>query len=185
VDSVGSQIIEYARRPLIIVGPAGDASGLGRDIAVALDGVHDAAPLLSTAMAWAALLDAPLRLVTVYEPVLPDLRRPEHFTRRHGPPTDPDAYLDDLAVGLDRDPHDGIEAVALADPVSVADGLAQHLRDRPALLLVAGAPRGKHPLLPGVLRELVHHVSIPVLVVPNAQLEPDEALVDAAERGEP
>jgi len=185
LDSVGSQIIEHARRPLIIVGPAGDGSRLGRDVVVALDGVHDAASLLSTAMTWAALLDAPLRIVTVYEPVLPDLRRPGHFTRRHGPPTDPDAYLDDLALRLRRGPDDRIETVALADPVSVADGVAQHLSDRPALLLVAGAPRGTQPLRPGVLRELVHHVSIPVLVVPKAQLEPDEALVDAAERGEP
>ena len=53
------------------------------------------------------------------------------------------------------------------------------------LLLVAGAPRGNHSLLPGVLRELVHHVSTPVLFVPKAQLEPDETLVDAAERGAP
>ena len=46
LDSVGSQIIEHARRPLIIVGPAGDGSRLGRDVVVALDGVHDAASLL-------------------------------------------------------------------------------------------------------------------------------------------
>src|SRR5438552_13417381 len=100
----------------------------------ALDGVHDVTPLLSTATTWAALLGTPLRIMTVYEPVLPDLRRPGHFTRSYGPPADPDAYLDDLALGLQRGPGDRIEAVALADPVSVADGLAQHLSDRPALL---------------------------------------------------
>jgi hypothetical protein len=56
---------------------------------VALDGKHSAEALLSTGTAWADALHAPLRVVTVYEPVLPDVRNPDHFSRTHGPSSDP------------------------------------------------------------------------------------------------
>ena len=163
-DSVGSKLIEHARRPLLVVGPDADESRSGPDVVVAVDGRDDPDPLLAVGTAWADTFHAPLRVVTVYEPVLPDIRDPEHFTRTHGPSSDPDRYLQDVTRGLDG--HD-VELVAIPDPVSVADGLAEHLESRPALLVVAGGRRGKLHPWPGVVRELVRCIHEPVLVVPG------------------
>ena len=101
LHSVGSHIIEHATHPFVVVGPNMDVSKLASDVVVALDGVADPDPLLSTASAWAARLGTALRIVTVYEPVLADLRNPEHFTRSHGPPNDPDVYLDSVRERVD------------------------------------------------------------------------------------
>src|SRR5262245_10092147 len=94
LGSVGSKVVEQSSQPFIIVGPNGTSGVLGSDVAVALDGGDEPDPLLATAVTWAIRLDAPLRIVTVFEPVPPDIRRPDHYTRRLGPPSDPDRYLD-------------------------------------------------------------------------------------------
>jgi len=92
-DSVGSKLIEHARRPILVVGPEADESPSGADVVVAIDGGHAPDALLSVGTAWADTLDAPLRVVTVFEPVLADIRNPEHFSRTHGPSSDPLVYL--------------------------------------------------------------------------------------------
>ena len=79
--SVGSTLIERAEYPLVVVG-ANASTELGSDVVVALDGVDNAEPLLAVAAAWALSLESRLRIVTVYEPVLPDLRRPGAFHPR-------------------------------------------------------------------------------------------------------
>ncbi len=131
MHSVGSALIEHARHPLVLVGPNASTESPGSDVVVALDGIGDAEPLLAVAAAWALTLQSRLRIVTVYEPVLADLRRPAHFTRHHGPPGDPDVYLSSMRervadVGLVE-----VDTVALPDPVSVAAGLEHHLADAP------------------------------------------------------
>jgi nucleotide-binding universal stress UspA family protein len=49
---------------------------------VAVDGVEALEPLLAAAAAWSRQLLAPLRVVTVYEPVPADIRRPRHLYER-------------------------------------------------------------------------------------------------------
>ena len=107
LHSVGSHIIERATHPFVVVGPNLDAATLASDVVVALDGVANPDPLLSTGSAWATRLGAALRLVTVYEPVLADLRNPEHFTRSHGPPSDPDVYLESVRESCRRQQLEG------------------------------------------------------------------------------
>jgi nucleotide-binding universal stress UspA family protein len=169
IHAVGSHIIERTTQPLVVVGPNLDEATLANDVVVAIDGVSDPDPLLSTAAAWAARLGAALRIVTVYEPVLPDLRNPEHFTRNHGPAGDPDAYLESVRARVDTQGVKGVDAVAIADPVNIAAGLERHLGEQSALLLVMGARREGAHVTPGVLRELVRTTTVPVLVVPTAQ----------------
>jgi nucleotide-binding universal stress UspA family protein len=164
-NSVGSKIIEHARHPLLVVGPDADESVLGADVLVALDGKHDPGPLLAAGAEWADTLHAPLRAVTVYEPVQADIRHPEHFSRTHGPPSDPQVYLEEVTKGLDMDGGRQVELVAIPDPVSIAVGLAEHLQSRPALVVVAGGQGAKHHPWPGVVRELVRCLREPVLVV--------------------
>ena len=164
MHSVGSLIIERATYPFLVVGPKYQPRTPTNDVVVALDGVSATEPLLSTATAWALRLGATLRIVTVYEPVLADLRTPTHFTRHHGPPIDPGAYLDAIMERLDDVDLSVVDAESIPDPVSVAAGLAKHLDARPARLLVIGGRRPGPHLSPGTLRELLRTVSLPVLV---------------------
>jgi nucleotide-binding universal stress UspA family protein len=165
--SVGTHLIQRATHPLLVVGAGAHGTALGSDVVVALDGECDAAPLLSIAATWAVALDAPLRIATVYEPVLADVRRPDHFSRSHGPPTDPGTYLEGVKRRLDGVRLREIELVPIPDPVSVPAGLGEHLRERPALMLVASGRGGRMHVSPGVVRDLLRTVVLPVLVVPS------------------
>jgi nucleotide-binding universal stress UspA family protein len=172
MHSVGSILIERATHPFIVVGavPDGDAppAPAANDVVVAVDGVDEPEPLLSTAMAWARDLQAALRIVTVYEPVPGDVRNPAHFTRHHGPPGDPEAYVQELGRRLEENGVVPIDVAAVPDATSVADGLTRHLQDRPALLAVVGGRRpGDRALGPGVLRRLLRESPVPLLVAPR------------------
>jgi hypothetical protein len=180
LGAVGSRVLERSRRPLFVVGRAATTTTSGSDVAVALDGRHDPEPLLVAAVTWARLLDAPLRVVTVYEPVPADIRDPQHFSRRLGPATDPDVYLRDRCARLDDDLPRGVELVAIPDPVSVSAGLSDHLTERPARLLVAGAEHHQSVFAPGVIRELLRTLAVPVLLVPVPAARASAA-VDRAE----
>jgi hypothetical protein len=166
MHAVGSQLIERAVRPLVVVGSNASTAALGTDVVVAVDGTENAEPLLAVAATWAFQLHQRLRIVTVYEPVLSDVRRPEHFDRRHGPPGDPDVYL---ALIRDRVPEvglDGVELVAVADPISAGAGLEQHLAEQPARLLVVGGGHRHRPHLgAGVAHHLLASVKLPLLIV--------------------
>ena len=87
--------------------PAGHRVGLGRQLA------------------------APLRIVTVYEPVLADVRRSSHYTRLRRQPVDPDQYLDALRREVEGRWSTAVATASVADPVSVSAGLADHLANRP------------------------------------------------------
>ena len=178
--SVGSRVVERARRPLFVVGPAAK-TGSGPDVVVALDGRHDPEPLLSAAGRWATLLDVPLRVVTVYEPVPADIRDPGHFTRGHGPATDPDLYLRQVRAQLEGQAPHGVECASIPDPVSVAAGLSDHLAERPALMLVAGGQHHRNVFAPGVVRVLLHSLTVPVLLVPGPAQD-DTPVFEAADR---
>jgi nucleotide-binding universal stress UspA family protein len=167
MHAVGSAVIERARRPLVVVGPnVSTESGqpLGRDVVVGIDGVAESQPLLTVAATAARALRCPLRIVTVYEPVPPDMRRPDHYTRHHGPAGDPDAYLAFMRERVDDVGLAGVDMVAIGDPVGVAPGLVQHLRDHPARLLVVGGAARPRPLA-DIARRLVPELTIPLLLV--------------------
>ena len=164
---VGSTLIERANRQFIVVGADHDPAIplVSHDVVVAVDGVEAPEPLLAVAADWARQLQAPLRVVTVYEPVPHDIRKPEHYTRLHGPPGDPDAYLHVLGRYLEETGVVPVDLTAIPDATSVADGLTRHLYDRPALLLVVGNRRPGPHVTPGMLRHLLREMPLPILVV--------------------
>ena len=165
LHAVGSLVLERIDCPVVVVGPRASAESLGTDVVVAVDGVRDPEPVLAVATAWATQLGSGLRIVTVYEPVLADLDQPAHYTRHHGPVGDPDDYVKSVRGRVTGFPF-AVDAVAIADPVAVADGLEQHLIDVPARILVVG---GRHPEPPkpsgSIARRLLRNVTLPVLVV--------------------
>jgi hypothetical protein len=136
----------------------------GGDVVVALDGVDDPDLVLTTGVQWALRLGAGLRIVTVYEPTPADLRHPDHYSRHHGPPCDPDDYLAAVQRRVDGAGVTSCTTTAIADPVSVAAGLAEHLAARPAFLLVLGGPRHPHRWPSPVLRDLLRTSRPPMLV---------------------
>jgi nucleotide-binding universal stress UspA family protein len=168
LHSVGSSFIARSERPFVVVGeraePAVDAS----DVVVALDGVTDPKELLDAAVGTARQLAAPLRLVTVYEPVLADLRDPSHFSRHHGPPSDPDDYLASVARSAEGLGADSVSTASIADPVSVTAGLSDHLAGRPALLLGVGKPRQRELSPGGTVHTLLHRLTTPLFVASHA-----------------
>jgi len=166
VHAVGSKVIARATNPLVVVGPNVALTAPATDVVVALDGIHHPQPVLATAADWARQMNAPLRIVTVYEPVPANVHRTSHPTRHHGPSGDPDEYLQVLARAVESSRPITVSTVAIADPVSVRSGLADHLAGRPAHLLVIGADRrGRLHPVSGTLRDLLHAVAVPVLVV--------------------
>ena len=167
MHSIGSLIIERASHPFIVVGadPDGPVPPTSNDVVVAVDGVEDPGPLLATAVVWARHLQAPLRVVTVYEPVPADIRRPDHYTRHHGPPGDPDIYLVGVSRRLEEMGVVPVELTAIPDATSEADGLTRHLHDRPALLLIVGGRQPGAHIAPGMLRHLLREMPLPILVV--------------------
>jgi hypothetical protein len=162
--SVGSHVIQQARYPFIVVGAHAEPGPASGDVVVALDGRSENDPLLDVAATWAGRLGAALRIVTVYEPVLADLRDPQHFSRGRGPAGDPDAYLASARGHVTGRGVATVEVVAIPDPVSVTAGLEKNLADDPARLMIVGGRPGAH-LVPGVLGHLLPNTPIPMMVV--------------------
>jgi nucleotide-binding universal stress UspA family protein len=161
MHSVGSALIERADYPIMVVGPDVHVDDRGRDVVVAIDGVSDPRPLVEVAAAWARAIGTPLRIVTVYEPVTADLRRPDHYTRHHGPSTDPEVYLASVQAEL----APTAATVAIADPVSVAAGLVDHLASDPAQVLVLGRHHRSPALGTRTAADVLRRSTLPLLIV--------------------
>ena len=121
-----------AWQPFVLVGAATQVNPSARDVVVAIDGVSNPRCLLAAAATWTRQLDAPLTIVTVYEPV------PDGLRRDHGACGDPDACLDAMMRDVVKEGIASVSTVSIADPVSVAAGLEDQLESRPAQLLVVG-----------------------------------------------
>jgi hypothetical protein len=166
MKAVASQVIARTHHPMVVVGSHGAAPAPGAPVVVAVDGVRNAEPLLAVAAAWTLSLKTTLRIVTVYEPVPPDVRRAEHYRRSIGPPDDPEIYLAAMRervadVGVDR-----IDTEAIAHPINAGRGLEEHLRSAPAALLVLGNRHRPHPVPnAGVVHHMVRHATSPLLLV--------------------
>jgi nucleotide-binding universal stress UspA family protein len=176
IGSAAAVVLAATEQPLLLVGPAcREGWVLGGRLAACVDGEAGGEAMLSTATMWSTALGAPLSVVTVAEPAPPALR-PGHTHRHHGPPGDPQAYVDDLAGTLDGTPEPVIGEV-IWDPVGVADGLIGWLASDPGGLLVVSShgrrPRADTPLGRTALH-VVHRSPVPVLIVPFVGPQPPD-----------
>ncbi len=165
--AVGSEVIERVRRPVVVTGPNAVVGPVGTAVVVALDGRDDVEVLLTTGAAWARRLGAPLRIVTVYEDIAPDVRETMHFSRAFGPREDPDGYLTSMRERIDDPGLGPVDLVSIPHDIGPGRGLEQHLGDEPARLLVIGGHQSRPPCTPagGVARHVLATVTCPVLVV--------------------
>jgi nucleotide-binding universal stress UspA family protein len=164
--SVGGNVLAHAVHPLMVIGQNGGGVPPTNEIVVTVDGKRDPTETLGTATAWALDLDATLRVVTVYQPMITDPGRPRHFSHLHGPTGDPLTYLRKVTEPLADVPLKELLLTPIPDPVSVANGLYEHLRESPAQLLVLGGHHRNGDAGAGVVRDVVQRSTTPLLVVP-------------------
>ncbi|MCU1459259.1 MAG: hypothetical protein JWL73_3351 [Actinomycetia bacterium] len=181
--SVLAELLARGQDPAIAVGPAiGDFAPWvederpGRGVVVGVDDAPEAIALAQRARQWAALVHEPLTVVTVAEPVPPEISSgPVH--RKYGPDDDVEEWLRLLVFRLrrdndrdnDREEDVRIETRALYDPVSPTRGLLEYVREHPPTLVVAGThpPTGLKRLARGSkAAAIVRGSGAPVLVVP-------------------
>jgi nucleotide-binding universal stress UspA family protein len=167
LHSVGSQVIDRIQQPVVVTGRNAIVETGGSAVVVALKGRAGGDALLAAAAAWALRLGAPLRIVTVYESIPPDVRETMHFTRSFGPQGDPDEYLTSMRERVDDVGLEHVDTVSIPHDFGAGRGLEEHLRDCPARLLVVGGHRSRFPRRPagGVARHVLATATCPVLVV--------------------
>ena len=168
LGSVTNEVIRRRMEPTIVVGPGFSHERMGSGVVVCVDGTEPAAEILPTAVQWSELLDVPLTVVTVAEPVPPPLRGgPPH--RRFGPEENVERFLDELAAPLRAEGH-LVATKVVYDPISPASGLRRHLWDNPASLVAVGSHlrrTARHPVLGRVAASMVRQSLAPTLVVPR------------------
>jgi nucleotide-binding universal stress UspA family protein len=169
VGSVATEVVARGHDPLVVVGPHPDEHPGGHGVMVAVDDSPVSASLLPIGLGWAGLLDEPLTVTTVAEPVPPPVR-PDHPTRRRfGPEGDVEAFLEGLVAPVRRQGHK-VDGLALYDPISPASGLELYLRDHPATLVVVASHARTGPtriVFGSEAAAIVRRSPSPVLVVPR------------------
>jgi nucleotide-binding universal stress UspA family protein len=168
LGSVATEIASRCERPPIIVGPAFHPETWAADTPVlaCVDGTPASETVVPVAIEWAEVLGVPLSVVTVAEPIPAPLPG-RQWRRMHGPDEDADEYIARL---IDRQRTDlvPLDGTVVYDPVSVADGLADHLADHPSSLITVAtrARTGVSRLLLGsAAAGILHQAPAPALAV--------------------
>jgi nucleotide-binding universal stress UspA family protein len=179
IGSVASDVIARGHDPVVLVGPfVGDdprhqASDY-RGMLACVDETPASAAILPIAARWSHLLDEPLKVATVAEPVPPSARADAVEHRRFGPDGDVTAFLARVVEPLE-DAGEHVEAIAVFDPISPADGIVLYTEENPAWMLTVSshARQGISRLVFGsVAAAIVHRSRAPVLVVPRPDARP-------------
>ena len=169
VGSVATEVVARGHDPLVIVGPHPDEHPGGHGVMVAVDDTPASAALVPIGLGWAGLVDEPLTVTTVAEPVPPPLRPGHPARRRFGPDGDVEAFLEGLVAPVRQQGHK-VEALPLYDPISPASGLELYLRDNPATMVVVASHARTGPtriVFGSEAAAIVRRSPSPVLVVPR------------------
>jgi nucleotide-binding universal stress UspA family protein len=169
LGSVATEVVARGHDPLVVVGPHPDEHPGGHGVMVAVDESPASAALLPIGLGWARLVDEPLTVTTVAEPVPPPVRPDHPARRRFGPDGDVEMFLDSLVAPHRQQGHK-VEVLALYDPISPASGLEVYLRDNPATLVVVASHARTGPtrlVFGSEAAAIVRRSPSPVLVVPR------------------
>jgi nucleotide-binding universal stress UspA family protein len=171
VGSVATEVIVRGHDPLVLVGPMVDEPPRGSGVLACVDETPQSVVVAEVGLAWAELLlDEPLTVIVVAEPVPPPTRGPAR--RLFGPDGDPEVYLDSVIAQL---PASGpasagkVKAEVVYDPIGPADGVVSYVEEHPTDLVVvrSHARTGVRRLTMGsVAAAIVHSNPAPVLVIP-------------------
>jgi nucleotide-binding universal stress UspA family protein len=171
LGSVANEIVRRRRQPTIVAGPAFSRERVGRGVVACVDETPASAGLLPVALQWSELLDDPLTVLIVAEPVLPPISPGAIPHRRFGP-ADAEPYLEQMVAPLRAQGHD-IRTKVIYDPVSPASGLRHYLWDYPSTLVAVSSHlrRGlTRSVLGSVAASIVRQISVPALLVPRPDL---------------
>jgi nucleotide-binding universal stress UspA family protein len=166
LGSVALDVIARGHDSLVLVGPQVDVETGGERVVACIDETPRSQSLLAKAAHIAGLLDEPLDVVTVAEPVPPPIsgRQPQ---RRFGPDEDVDAYLETAVAPL-REAGRPVATHAIYDPISPAAGIRDFVFARPAAVVAVSSHArtgAKRFLLGSVAADIVRSINSPALVV--------------------
>lgn len=166
LGSVATAVLAASRHPVVMVGPEARPAPAGAPVVACVDGSAVSELTVPLAITWASLLGTSVDVVTVAEPVLESLEPgASRYRRSFGPPVDAGAYAAEVASrfsGVDVE----VGHHAIYDPLSVSDGLACYLEERPAELVVVtshASVDALHPFVGRTAASIVRHSPAPVL----------------------
>jgi nucleotide-binding universal stress UspA family protein len=171
IGSVATDVVARGHDPVVLVGPMVDTRPARCGVVACVDGTPASGAVLDVAVRWAQLLDEPLVVMTVAEPVPPPLGGGA-VRRRFGPNGDVDTWLE-LLTAPARETLGAVDTAAVYDPIGPVAGARSFLGDRlPSLAVIAsraytGLPRLIHG---SVAFGIVFQSPSPVLVVPRVWL---------------
>jgi nucleotide-binding universal stress UspA family protein len=171
--SVLTELLVRGHDQVIAVGPGrGDFAPSTehqplRGVVVGVDDNAEAAHLLEVAADWSAQLREPLAVLTVAEPVPPQVVSGP-VRRRYGP-DDVDGFLRTLLARARLDAVE-LEPRVLYNPISPVNGIISWVYEHPTVLVIVGtaAPTGLERLAKGsTAAAITRESAAPVLVVPT------------------
>jgi nucleotide-binding universal stress UspA family protein len=167
VGSVATEVVARGHDPLILVGPMVEEPPRGAGVVACVDEHPESIVVAEVGLVWAGLLlDEPLTVIVVAEPIPPPTRGPAR--RLFGPDGDPDAYLDEMIAQLPTG-STKVKAEVVYDPIGPADGIVSYVEEHPADLVVVRSHARTGVLrltLGSVASGVVHRSPVPVLVIP-------------------
>jgi nucleotide-binding universal stress UspA family protein len=185
--SVARAVLLSSIEPIVVVGPQADRppamvrSGARRRrprgwpeplsirrLIACVDGSAESEAVLPTASAWASTLDMKLTILTIAEADAEPMFGGNAAKSRFGP-RDPATYVAELASTWSVAGPTAVEGRVVYDPLGIASGMRQHLREEPAglLALTTHARSGMERIrLGAAAADIVRSSTAPALVVP-------------------
>ena len=163
--SITSDVLRFASRPAVIVGPkvSTDWHGPVKNLVVPLDASHAAETVLETASGWAAATGATLDLVQVISP-----KDAAAAVSELGEDVEEAAYLETMSDSLEtassaRITWDVLHGTALHKATVICD----RAREQPAsmICMATHGSRHTHSMIASTTMRVIHHSTVPVMVV--------------------
>ena len=162
--SITSDILRFASRPAVIVGPkvSTDWHGPVKNLVVPLDASHAAETVLEASSRWASATGATLDLVQVITPkeaaAVSDL----------GEDVEESAYLEQMSCSVEhtssaRITWDVLHGTALHKATVLCDRAREHPASM--ICMATHGSRHTHSMIASTTMRVIHHSTVPVMVV--------------------
>lgn len=162
--SITSDVLRFASRPAVIVGPkvTTDWHGPVKNLVIPLDASQAAETVLETASGWAGATGATLDLVQVISP------KEAAAVRSLGNDVEEAAYLEQVSNSLEhtspaRITWDVLHGTALHKATVICDRAREHPASM--ICMATHGSRHTHSMIASTTMRVIHHSTVPVMVV--------------------